>query len=147
MADLRHTLLDFADPNQVTSLVDVNPRLSTSLKTIARLAQLEDNWDGYGSPPLLPVAIARAIHVLKISDKETPPVPHIGPVTGGGIQIEWSTTARDLELEILPEGSLEYVLVDETGQTDEGEIPANDDERILDLVRRLVHSSSNTNLR
>jgi hypothetical protein len=125
----------------------MNPRLAPSLQTIAKLARLEDNWDGYGSPPLLPVTVARALHVLQISDTETPPLPYIGPVTGGGVQIEWSMPTRELELEILPDGSLEYVMADETGQTDDGEILADDDEHILELVRWLMHGSSKTNPR
>ena len=132
---------------QLASLMDVSPRLLAPLKTITELAQLQENWDGYGSPPLHPSAIAGAINVLTISDIEQPPMPYVGPVTGGGVQIEWYTPTRELELEILPDGSLQYVAVDEAGQTTDGELPASADEQVLELVRWLTHKSSKLNLK
>ena len=39
---------------------------------------------------------------------------HIGPVPGGGIGIEWRYGNRDLNLEILPDGSIEFLKAEKT---------------------------------
>jgi len=36
--------------------------------------------------------------------------PHIAPVPGGGIQLEWDRDNRSLELEIHPNGHLEFLV-------------------------------------
>lgn len=121
---------------------NTSPRLAGPLETLTNLARLQDNWDGYGSPPLRPVALKGAIHVLLASDIENPPAPYVGPVTGGGVQMEWRTPTRELELEILPDGSVEYVTVGEQGRMMDGTLPSYSDDHVLDLIRWLTHKTS-----
>lgn len=40
------------------------------------------------------------------------PSMRIDPVSGGGVQLEWGIGARSLEIEILPDGSVEYLVVE-----------------------------------
>jgi hypothetical protein len=88
------------------------------LKTLAELARLPDNWDGYGSPPLRPVAIATAVRLLCGLGSYELPAPGIFPVTGGGVGITWQLSNRKLEIETLPDGTLEYFTVDREEGTD-----------------------------
>ncbi len=125
----------------VTSLFEVNPRLLGPLRRIAQLALLSNNWDSYGSPPIRPIALASAIQFLLLTDRENPPSPYIGPVTGGGVQLEWHTSTRELELEILPDGSLEYVMIDDSGQMRDGKLPPFADE-VYELICWLMHRTS-----
>jgi hypothetical protein len=81
------------------------------LKALAELARLPDNWDGYGSPPLQPRALSTAIRLLSAIDADELPTPELCPVTGGGIGITWQLPPRRLEIEVLPDGSLEYLAV------------------------------------
>lgn len=121
-----------------------SPSTAGALKTLHDLSRLSDNWDGFGSPPLTPVALASAAKLLRTVALEAVPPPYIGPVTGGGIQIEWYTPGRELEVEILPDGSVEYVTVDETGQSNDGVLPSVDDGRVQELVRWLVPRTTDT---
>jgi hypothetical protein len=39
------------------------------------------------------------------------PVPQVCPVTGGGISFTWHIDSRELDTEILPDGSAQYLTV------------------------------------
>jgi hypothetical protein len=78
--------------------------LSTALRELYSLSALGPDWDSYGSQPISRSAIAAAERLLTSLEVFGDPAPSIVPVSGGGIQIEWHTTHRDLEFEILPNG-------------------------------------------
>jgi len=98
------------------------------------LAELGFNWDGEGGEPISRRTLSIAGELLLPLAKIQPPVPRIAPVLGGGIQFEWEVAGRELEIEILPDGSVEY-LVAEGEATHEGELTAWP----TDEVRRLVY--------
>lgn len=93
------------------SLYGLNTWQKEAIKGLYGLEQLQWNWDGYNSTPPSPVAVAIA---QKLIYRDTPelPIPNIVPVSGGGIQIEWNTIPRGLQVEVLPTG---YVLYLKTG--------------------------------
>jgi hypothetical protein len=63
------------------------------------------------------------------------PQPSIVPSGAGGVQIEWHTLLADLEIEILPGGSMSVLFVDAvTGF--EAEFDGATEEDLRDLVRR-----------
>lgn len=132
MADNRMTLPD----------IDVNPRLVAPLRVITQLAQSEHDWDGYGSAPIQQEAVATAIEILKATDVVGPPTPRIGPVTGGGLQFEWSVGGRELELEVLPDGSLEWVKTDDDGVMSDGELPRFGADSAHQLIDWLMNRST-----
>src|SRR5260370_15967881 len=78
---------------------------TTAARTLAELAQLRANWDGYGSPPLRAVVLRVAKDLLREIRPGHAPAPHIAPVTGGGLAFSWQLPPRAVELEILPDGS------------------------------------------
>ena len=106
------TTLSSPQSNRVTPLSGAPSWLQSALKTVTRLAQLPANWDGHGSPALRPMAVARACQLLSFLEWDNLHVPQIGPVPGGGIQIEWHVAERELEIEILPDGSVEFLTVE-----------------------------------
>lgn len=93
-----------------------------ALGVIADLADLHDNWDSYGSPPIQVAAREAAGGLLSILSACGSPAPHIAPVPRGGIQLEWLHDGRELELEILPRGDLEFLATFETGEMSDGEL-------------------------
>jgi len=97
-------------------------RLDTGLKAIAGLARLKPNWDGYGSPAVQSAALQAAARVLSALDAESPHAPQICPVAGGGIAIEWHVGTRELELEILPDGSVVFLTVVNGEPIEEGRL-------------------------
>ena len=56
------------------------------------------------------------------------PTPRVCPVTGGGIHFAWQVQDREVEIEILPDGSAEYLVVEKESnsgveRTLEGSLP------------------------
>jgi len=107
-----------------------------ALLDVAALRRLEANWDSYGAPTISAEALQSATLVLQLVDALQPGSGHIAPVSGGGVQISWRRGDRELELEVLPDGSALY-LAAEGDTTEEGEI-ALDQDALRALVRWLL---------
>jgi len=113
--------------------------LTSALADVARIAELPQDWDGYGSAPL---GIKEREHVTKLLssiDNADLPAPNIVPISGGGIQIEWQHNARELELEII-EGSedLMFLKVYPDGMMEENSYPIADSDRTRELLDWLI---------
>jgi len=88
------------------------PWFHQSLDTIRRYVGLETNWDGYGSPPIAPAVIEASVGLLSrfgLSGDDLP-APRIVPVSGGALQIEFEVRDKILEVEILPDRSIELLV-------------------------------------
>lgn len=83
-----------------------------AISNIRELIALPDNWDSYKSPRLQMQAVRVAIELLiSVQFSDLFPAPKIYPTSGGGIQFEWKVNNRELEFEILPDGSIETLRV------------------------------------
>ena len=75
-----------------------------SKETLGRIdgfADLTEDWDSYGAPPIAPSAIEATKRVLTILSEVK---VQTAPTCQGGISIEWHGPSGDLELEIMPDG-------------------------------------------
>ena len=106
----------------VTPISKANLWLRSAQRKISELAQLSENWDSYGSRSIQRPAIEQAAEVLACLSNLDLSDPQIFPVPGGGIQLEFRQDSRELEIEILPDGSIEFLMV-EDGKMREGSIP------------------------
>jgi len=102
-----------------------------TLQTIAQLAELPDNWDTYGSPAIRAAALDSASRVVSAVECQDLAAPHVSPVAGGGIGLTWRRGARELLVELLPDGSAEYLAVETDPHTgkekeQEGEFSPDD---------------------
>ena len=97
--------------------------LNRMLDKLAQLSELPENWDGYGSPCVQPAVKETAVDLIHLLHKIGMPVPHFAPVSGGGIQLEWHKTDRELELEILPDGDVAFLKVNGSEEMEEGVLP------------------------
>lgn len=95
-----------------------------ALKGVLQTVHLANNWDSYGSPPPSPIARAAAVSLITRFDFDDLSTPDVVPVVGGGIQFEWIIGQRELELEILPDGTVEFLRVEGTQPLDEGRLMA-----------------------
>jgi len=85
------------------------PWVEKARRSAAALTKLQPNWDDQGSPApkrIVLDVLDRLIGHIECYDLTT---AHIGPVSGGGVGIEWRYGMRDLNIEILADGSLEYL--------------------------------------
>jgi hypothetical protein len=53
------------------------------------------------------------------------PAPAIVPVSGGGIQFEWSKSEVELEIEILPDQTIEYLVTESNATMTEGPVESH----------------------
>jgi len=111
--------------------------LANASRKLSELSRYPNDWDSYGSPAISITALTNAIHFLSSFVFHTP-APVIVPVPGGGIQFEWQAGRRELELEIDPNGRIEYLKVLEDETTEEGEMASIDDPTIQDLLEWLL---------
>lgn len=109
---------------QVTPLRVSAGWLHGALEQIRELTQLTTNWDGRESPPLQRPSLNTAMLILAALEEFAVDVPSISPVSGGGLQFEWARDGKELELEVLPNGEIEFLLVNPDGTTMENGIPA-----------------------
>lgn len=95
---------------------------SELLRKIDSLSKLAPGWDGRHSPPPTPEALeqTRAV-ILEAAADPSFPRPHVGPVPGGGLQVEWTSDGFEVEVEVLPDGALMY-LVSGPGREDFGSL-------------------------
>jgi hypothetical protein len=96
---------------------------------------LEPNWDSYQSPPPTETALTSALLVLRLVPEVGLGAPHIAPVSGGGIDLGWYFDRSRLEVEVLPDGSIEYVFQDSGGRIDDGSIDADHVTAIREQLR------------
>lgn len=102
-----------------------------------QIGELENNWDGEGGEPINQRILAIAGELLFPLSRIQPPVPRIAPVLGGGVQFEWRVQDRELEIEILPDGSVEYLTI-EGRDTYEGRLPDLPKQEVVSLVTWLI---------
>ncbi len=93
---------------------------------IARLCKLEANWDSYGASPVDPRSITIAKQLVRVlSQVSGIDRPRIAASPAGVVALswEWEDHSRELDLEILWDGTLRYSYLDErdSNQDCEGE--------------------------
>jgi hypothetical protein len=138
MTDLMESTSD-VQWSQVTELTSLSSWLAVALKGIRRLERLEANWDGFGSPEIRPQAIRQARHLLTAVEADPAPNPHIAPVPGGGLQAAWVVDDRELEIEFLPDGSVEYLRQWPDGRIESGYL-LNEIDQARELIEWAFHT-------
>ncbi len=83
-----------------------------ALRKLADFEKLHPNWDSYGSPRISDGVIDMAVELVRNANFDNVPAPRIIPISGGGIQFEWGKGAREIELEIHPDLSIEALIED-----------------------------------
>jgi hypothetical protein len=129
----------------VTELRGSPDWLVDARKRLGRLASLSDNWDGEGGLSLHPAAFDSARRLLEEIEpyRELPPV-HIGPSMAGGLGLEWRFESRDLDIDILPDGSIEFLKSSRLGSEfdvsnmEDGQISPENMKEARRLVRWLI---------
>lgn len=99
------------------------------------LAELREDWDGYGALPVDRQALIFAARLVRDTVQVGLPMPEVFPVPDGGVQLEWTAGPMELELEIEP-GARGAVFVGDdsrSGRRFDGELP-----RDMSLLRQAV---------
>jgi hypothetical protein len=121
LADSSATTLDPAPvpasvPTETTTLREgLHDWVMSAAARLNDLAGLGDGWDGMDGPAPSEVAVTSAREVLVRLGDTVPaavPAPFVCPVSGGGLQIEWTAGHRHLEVEFLSDGQIAYLTED-----------------------------------
>ncbi|HYR93798.1 MAG TPA: hypothetical protein VEP48_06305 [Methylomirabilota bacterium] len=130
--NLPYTLVYRASPFQpIAQSVEITPYAEASVwfldsvNEVARLSNLPEGWDSNGSPSVTPKAKAVAVRLLMNCAYKPLPEPHLGAVPGGGLQLEWSYGPKCLELEVFPDGTVQFLTVDDEKTMVEGVLQPN----------------------
>ena len=121
-----------------------------------RLQSLQNNWDGYGSPPLDPQIAHDARNILaqlwsihqnsRVSD-DLPP-PYLVPISGGALQAEWHIGSKIIELffdhSLQIEAHFYDTLVENQDESHELEIKGSSIN--LSIILEWFHRINNANL-
>ncbi len=124
----------------VTVLSNASPWLARVLRSVAALATFPPEWDGYKSPAIQQAAVESACRLLTAIEAEDLPVPQACPGPGGGLQIEWRAKNRELELELTPDGQVEFLLVLEGCHMTEGRLSIHQVESVRSLVNWVLQA-------
>src|SRR6476619_5448484 len=109
-SELRMSTVTSNQWSSVTPLVLVADWYVDSLETVRRLGNMGEGWDGYNSPSIPLKTTIAANYILSLVSQLRVWAPHIAPVPGGGIQLEWDSDNRSLEIEIHPEGNYDFLV-------------------------------------
>lgn len=99
------------------------------------LHDLQEDWDTFKSPPVTASALRSAFVLCFVIGRLRShlSLPHIAPITGGGIGIQFHEGVRELEVEILPDGT------PSTLQVERDVVLAEEDQKVdMELIRRWV---------
>lgn len=111
-----------------TEQVSVHGLLTWQMQTIdkvIKLSNLPENWDSYeGKPPASNTVFLaiKLIASLPWSYFDDMPVPAVIPTSEGGLQLEWSSEDRELELEVRPSGQIELFRCQNGEPIEEGQL-------------------------
>ncbi|KJC35653.1 hypothetical protein UP09_30995 [Bradyrhizobium sp. LTSP885] len=107
-----------------------------TIDRLSALAPLGDNWDQRGSAAVRADVLQFAWNILvQIMPYDGKP-PVIVPLGNGGVQLEWSTSAAALEIEVSRPFEVSALLVTEPGgEETENELPTDTWDRLTETVR------------
>ena len=115
--DMEETLSRDEVPLEILS-----PKQAEAMRRLGDIVSLPANWDSYGSSPPSRIAIETVVDLLpRIDDRNLPSV-RIVPVSGGGVQLEWRASNRELQLEISADGTAQYLQIEDGRPTMEDEV-------------------------
>lgn len=114
--------------------------LTSAVAKAQELASMPEGWDGRGSRRIQTPAIVNMPRLLDVIARADVPPPHIAPISGGALQIEWSLKGRDLEIATRSDGSIHYVQSDngEVDDMQDGVLSAGDNAALRGLLDWLV---------
>lgn len=118
---------------RVSGVLYGQPWFHPTLSQLESFLSLREDWDGYGAQPIHESAVKRAVAVLN-AVCPAGPEPWTVPTSDGGVQIEWAHEGLEVEIEILPTGPAQILIVEPSGE--ESEMSAfSDSTEIWEMLR------------
>ncbi len=112
--------------------------LIAAVNDLVEIGRLPENWNSYGSPALTEPAKRQAFDVALKLSRMGVPEPQIAPVSGGGVQFTCNVGVQSLELEVLPDGAVDFLRVYDDDTMKEGRIKVGFADQLNQQVRWLM---------
>lgn len=95
--------LDGSDelPNRIRKLIGCPKWFDDYLERCKKLLELSPNWDSYDAERVDPAILDSATRIVRLFATNSNSAPEVVPTHLGGIQIEYHTNGRELELEFV----------------------------------------------
>lgn len=101
-----------------------------------RLAQLSQNWDGYGAPAIDPSLLAAARTFIKTLPENLVYRPRVVPMSTGKLQFEWHHGSKILEIEFETPQTIHILQWHPEARVEEEAVfRSTDIERAVDLIQ------------
>ena len=126
---------------QGIQVINVHPEWTWQVEPVKKLLEflsLPENWNSYGGRPPSLDTVLSAIDFLTMVPFDTPPRLRVIPLSGGGVQLEWSSDQRELEVEFQPEGSIVFLKAEAITEGEEGELRALTPTHVKSLMSWLI---------
>jgi hypothetical protein len=115
----------------------VPPWLQGCLAQIGRMRDLKANWDSYGALPVDPDSLILAEPLLKdLAYVDTLEPPTVTASPAGNVAFCWDDGERSLDLEVRPDGILEYAYLNESQPAYDQEGETQDANALVYLLTR-----------
>lgn len=105
---------------------------------LGSLAQLQEDWDGYGAAAPDPDILDSAASLLtSYATRAALPPPSISPTRTGGVLFEWENGPHEIEVQVVSRSAASYVYLNtETDADCSGALfPDSPDTHFFDLMR------------
>jgi hypothetical protein len=104
------------------------------LQSLAERWGARPGWDSYEAKPTSPQLAAKLLNIFSDLMQEGSALPHITPLSDGGVQAEWHNQGKDLEIVVPADGDPTYYYFDQaTNEEEEGDLDPNY-ARVQDLI-------------
>lgn len=88
------------------------PTILAAIERLYAIQGLEEGWDSYGGKPLNEAVISPVLKFLFLGHHRGNLCPRLTPLSSGGIGLRWETDAKEIDLDIQPDGTFEFTIED-----------------------------------
>ncbi len=92
--------------------------MSTVIQQLDAMRGVGENWDGYHAAAPCAAAIDLALDFVRLIEavrRGSRALPlHVGPTPPGGVLIDWEDDQKEHEIEISPDGAIEFLHTNKT---------------------------------
>ncbi len=119
--------------SRARSLSAVPEWYSVTKERLRGYRALAPGWNGEGALAIEAAVIERVLELLVLLRDADAPKLFLSPLPLGGVGFEWEAGKRELTLNVMPDGTLEYVRADRDGAIADGHL-----DLARDAIRRQV---------
>lgn len=117
--------------------------LRQALGRLETVASLPRGWDSEGGPPPNSQLVRAAADILRDLQRDDLPLPFVCPIAGGGLQLEWSSGGKEVELELVDERTIGFLRAEAAPSgriIESGEYPISDINKSRELLDWLAEA-------